>query len=138
MANKTIYAATGRRKRSVAQVRLTPGKGKITVNGVDVHEYMPYETLVMDLSQPLVITETQDKVDVTVNVKGGGFNGQTGAIRLGIARALLVYDEGNEANEDSFRKKLKAAGMITRDSRIKERKKYGLKKARRAPQFSKR
>lgn len=138
MANKKIYSATGRRKRSVAQVRLTAGTGKILVNGVDVHEYMPYETLVMDLIQPLEITDTLNKVDVNVVVKGGGFSGQTGAIRLGIARALLEYDAPNEASEDSYRKKLKAEGMITRDARIKERKKYGLKKARRAPQFSKR
>lgn len=139
MASKKVYAATGRRKRSVAQVRLTAGTGKITVNGIDVHEYMPYETLVMDLVQPLEITETKDKVDVEVKVNGGGFNGQTGAIRLGIARALLLYDENSDPTaEDSFRKKLKTAGMVTRDARIKERKKYGLKKARRAPQFSKR
>lgn len=139
MANKKVYAATGRRKRSVAQVRLTTGSGKITVNGIDVHEYMPYETLVMDLVQPLEITETKDKVDIEVKVNGGGFNGQTGAIRLGIARALLLYDENSDATaEESFRKKLKTAGMVTRDARIKERKKYGLKKARRAPQFSKR
>lgn len=137
MAEKKIYAATGKRKRSIARVRLTSGKGKIIVNGVDVHEYMPYETLVMDLIQPLEITETKDKFDIEVTVKGGGFNGQTGAIRLGIAKALLLYDEGNTA-EDSFRAKLKIRGMITRDARIKERKKYGLKKARRAPQFSKR
>lgn len=139
MANKKVYAATGKRKRSVAQVKLTSGSGKITVNGVDVHEYMPYEYLVLDLTQPLVITENQDKLDVTVKVRGGGFSGQAGAIRLGIARALLIYDENSDPTaEDSYRKKLKTAGMITRDARIKERKKYGLKKARRAPQFSKR
>ncbi len=139
MANKKVYAATGKRKRSVAQVKLTSGSGKITVNGVDVHEYMPYEYLVLDLMQPLVITENKDKLDVTVKVRGGGFSGQAGAIRLGIARALLIYDENSDPTaEDSYRKKLKTAGMITRDARIKERKKYGLKKARRAPQFSKR
>ena len=139
MANKKVYAATGKRKRSVAQVKLTSGSGKITVNGVDVHEYMPYEYLVLDLMQPLVITENQDKLDVTVKVRGGGFSGQAGAIRLGIARALLIYDENSDPTaEDSYRKKLKTAGMMTRDARIKERKQYGLKKARKAPQFSKR
>lgn len=139
MADKKVFAATGRRKRSVAQVKLTNGKGKITVNGQDVHEYMPYETLVMDLVQPLDITNTKDKVDIDVVVRGGGFNGQTGAIRLGIARALLEYDATSDQTlEDSFRKLLKKEGMVTRDARIKERKKYGLKKARRAPQFSKR
>ena len=139
MANKKVYAATGKRKRSVAQVKLTSGSGKITVNGVDVHEYMPYEYLVLDLMQPLVITENQDKLDVTVKVRGGGFSGQAGAIRFGIARALLIFDENSDPTaEDSYRKKLNTAGMITRDARIKERKKYGLKKARRAPQFSKR
>ena len=132
------YAAIGRRKRSVAKVTLTNGTGKITVNGKDVKDYMPYETLVMDLIQPLELTDTLKKFDVEINVKGGGFSGQTGAIRLGITRALLVYDEGNEANEDSYRKTLKANGFITRDPRVKERKKYGLKAARRAPQFSKR
>ena len=132
MADKKVYTATGRRKRSVAQVKLTSGKGKITVNGVDVNEYMPFETLVMDLKQPLELTGTTDSYDVEVVVKGGGFSGQTGAIRLGIARALL------EVNSEGYRPTLKGAGMITRDARIKERKKYGLKKARRAPQFSKR
>lgn len=132
MADKKVYKATGRRKRSVAQVTLTSGKGKITVNGKDVNEYMPYETLVMDLKQPLVLTGTLDSFDVDIVVRGGGFNGQTGAIRLGIARALL------EVNSEAYRSTLKGTGMITRDSRIKERKKYGLKKARRAPQFSKR
>lgn len=132
MADKNVYTATGRRKRSVAQVTLKSGKGKITVNGVDVNEYMPYETLVMDLKQPLVLTGTVDSYDIDVQVSGGGFSGQTGAIRLGIARALL------EVNSEAYRPTLKGAGMITRDARIKERKKYGLKKARRAPQFSKR
>lgn len=132
MAEKNVYTATGRRKRSVAQVTLKSGKGKITVNGVDVNEYMPYETLVMDLKQPLVLTGTVDSYDIDVTVSGGGFSGQTGAIRLGIARALL------EVNSEAYRSTLKGTGMITRDARIKERKKYGLKKARRAPQFSKR
>ena len=136
--SKKEFTATGRRKRSVAQVRMVPGTGKITVNGRDVNEYMPFETLVMDLKQPLVATNNEKTFDITITVKGGGFSGQTGAIRLGITRALLKFDEGNEANEDSYRKTLKAAGFVTRDPRVKERKKYGLKKARRAPQFSKR
>ncbi len=131
MAESNIYTATGRRKRSIARVKLSTGKGIITVNGKDVNDYMPHETLVIDLKQPLVITEMLGKVDIEVIVKGGGFNGQTGAIRLGIARALMEF------NPD-FRAILKSASMITRDARIKERKKYGLKKARRAPQFSKR
>ena len=135
---KKEFTATGRRKTSVAQVKLVPGSGKITVNGVDVNEYMPFETLVMDLKQPLVATNNENTFDITITVKGGGFSGQTGAIRLGITRALLKFDEGNETNEDSYRKTLKAAGFVTRDPRVKERKKYGLKKARRAPQFSKR
>ena len=125
------YAAIGRRKRSVAKVTLINGTGKITVNGKDVNEYMPYETLVMDLIQPLELTDTLNKFDIEINVKGGGFSGQTGAIRLGIARALMLVNGEN-------RPVLKTSGMITRDARIKERKKYGLKKARRAPQFSKR
>ena len=132
------YIGTGRRKSSVAQVKMTAGKGKITVNGVDVREYLPYETLVMDLMQPLVATNNENTFDIEVKVNGGGFSGQTGAIRLGITRALLQYDEANEENEDSYRKTLKRAGFVTRDSRAKERKKPGLKAARRAPQFSKR
>lgn len=131
MADKMVYKATGKRKGSSAQVTLTSGTGKITVNGIDIHDYVPYETLILDLKQPLALTETENQFDIEVNVKGGGFSGQTGAIRLGIARALLEY------NPD-FRAILKAAGMLTRDARIKERKKYGLKKARRAPQFTKR
>ena len=131
MAKKDLqYYGTGRRKSSIARVYITSGTGKITVNGRDVSEYMPFETLVMDLKQPLVLTETESKYDVDCQVKGGGFTGQAGAIRLGITRALL------EAGCD--RKTLKVAGMITRDSRKKERKKYGLKAARKAPQFSKR
>ena len=130
MAEKK-YTAIGRRKRSVAKVTLINGTGKITVNGKDVNEYMPYETLVMDLVQPLELTDTLKKYDIEITVKGGGFSGQTGAIRLGIARALML------ANAE-HRPVLKSNGMITRDARIKERKKYGLKKARRAPQFSKR
>ena len=138
MAEKKIYAGTGRRKSSVAQVKLIPGKGKITVNGKDVREFFPYETNVMDLKQPLVLTSTDEMFDVEVKVNGGGFTGQTGAIRLGITRALLEYDKPNEGNEGCFRSVLKRAGFITRDSRVKERKKPGLKAARRAPQFSKR
>lgn len=137
--SKQVYTATGRRKRSIAQVKMTSGTGKITVNGVDVNEYMPFATLVMDLKQPLVVTNNENTFDIDVTVKGGGFSGQTGAIRLGITRCLLAYDsETDQTREDSYRKILKAEGFITRDPRIKERKKPGLKKARRAPQFSKR
>ena len=124
------YYGTGRRKSSIARVYVTSGTCKIVVNGRPVEEYMPYDTLIMDLRQPLVLTETESKYDVRAEVKGGGFTGQAGAIRLGIARALL------EAGCD--RTVLKQAGLLTRDSRAKERKKYGLKAARRAPQFSKR
>lgn len=138
MATKRIFIGTGRRKSSVAQVKMVPGKGKITVNGLDVNEYFPYETNVMDLKQPLVATSTEETFDIDVKVSGGGFSGQAGAIRLGITRALLEYDAPNSDSEDSFRKKLKVSGFITRDPRSKERKKPGLKAARRAPQFSKR
>ena len=133
-----IYRGTGRRKSSVAQVTMTSGTGKITVNGRDVNEFMPYETLVMDLKQPLVATNNENTFDIDVKVSGGGASGQTGAIRLGITRALLEYDAANEGKEDSYRIILKRAGFVTRDSRAKERKKPGLKAARRAPQFSKR
>ena len=136
--DQRVFTGTGRRKTSVARVRLIPGSGKITVNGRDVNEYMPFEVLVMDLKQPLEITNNLETFDVIVNVNGGGFSGQTGAIRLGITRALLEYDLDNADKEDSYRKVLKANGFVTRDSRAKERKKYGLKAARRAPQFSKR
>ena len=135
---KKIYLGTGRRKSSVAQVKLTSGSGKIIVNGRDVREFFPYETNVMDLMQPLVATNNEKTFDIEVKVNGGGFTGQTGAIRLGITRALLEYDKVNESNEDSYRKILKRAGFVTRDARQKERKKPGLKAARRAPQFSKR
>ncbi|MDE5586972.1 MAG: 30S ribosomal protein S9 [Bacilli bacterium] len=139
MAEKKVYTGTGRRKTSVARVKLIPGKGKITINGRDVRDYLPYETLIMDLEQPLVLTNTKDMFDVVVNVQGGGFSGQTGAIRHGITRALLQYDSTtSKDSENSYRKILKPAGFITRDARKKERKKPGLKKARRAPQFSKR
>ena len=131
MAEKKVYTGTGRRKTSVARVKLIPGKGKITINGRDVRDYLPYETLIMDLEQPLVLTNTKEMFDVEVNVQGGGFSGQTGAIRLGISRALLQVDA-------EYRGTLKPIGLLTRDSRAKERKKYGLKAARRAPQFSKR
>jgi len=135
---KIMYYGTGRRKSSIAKVKLIPGNGKITVNGKDVHEYFPFETLVMDLVQPLELTNTKEAFDVIADVKGGGFSGQTGAIRLGIARALLETEDSNKEADNSVRKVLKDAGFLTRDARIKERKKYGLKKARRAPQFSKR
>ena len=136
---KNVYTGTGHRKTSVARVTLTPGTGKITVNGKDVHDYLPFEVLVMDLCQPLDLTNTRDMFDIDAQVKGGGFSGQTGAIRHAITKALLDYDKTTPVDsENSFRKALKAAGFITRVSRKKERKKPGLKKARRAPQFSKR
>ena len=138
MAEKRVFLGTGKRKSSVAQVKLVPGKGKITVNGRDVRDFFPYETNVMDLKQPLVMTNNEETFDIDVKVSGGGFTGQTGAIRLGITRALLEYDKANEEKEDSYRKTLKQNGMVTRDPRKKERKKPGLKAARRAPQFSKR
>ena len=136
---KQTWSATGRRKQSIAKVTLVGGTGNIVVNGVDVNSYMPHKTLVMDLTQPLVLTDNLNRFDVDVEVTGGGYSGQTGAIRLGITRALLKFDENtDQTREDSYRHILKNAGMITRDPRVKERKKYGLKKARRAPQFSKR
>ena len=139
MAKDKVFTGTGRRKTSIARVKLVSGNGKITVNGKDVYDYLPYETLIMDLQQPLVLTNTKDMFDVEATVQGGGFSGQTGAIRLGITRALLSYDSTtSKDSENSFRKILKPAGLITRDARKKERKKPGLKKARRAPQFSKR
>ena len=130
MATKKEYYGTGRRKSSVARVFVKPGKGNIVVNDTPVDQYFPQATLVLDLKQPLTILGVEGKYDVKATVKGGGFSGQAGALRLGIARALL------EAGED--RKSLKVNVMLTRDARSKERKKYGLKKARRAPQFSKR
>ncbi|MBP5694764.1 MAG: 30S ribosomal protein S9 [Bacilli bacterium] len=130
MAEAKTFYGTGRRKSSVARVYAKLGSGKITVNERDVKEYFPYETLVLDLKQPLTILGVEAKYDFVVFAQGGGFTGQAGAVRLGIARALL------EAGED--RGALKAAGMLTRNPRAKERKKYGLKAARRAPQFSKR
>ncbi|MDO4564657.1 MAG: 30S ribosomal protein S9 [Clostridia bacterium] len=128
---KTAYMATGRRKKSVARVRLLPGSGKITVNKRDVEEYFGMETLKMIVRAPLVLTNNLQKYDVSVNVYGGGTTGQAGAIRHGISRALLVA-------EPELRPALKKAGYLTRDPRMKERKKYGLHAARRAPQFSKR
>lgn len=136
---KQVWTATGRRKRSSAQVRITGGTGNIVVNGVDVNEYFPNQILVMDLKQPLTVTDNTNRFDINVTVNGGGYSGQAGAIRLGIARALLEFDANtDQTREDSYRKILKANGFLTRDARVKERKKYGLKKARRAPQFSKR
>jgi SSU ribosomal protein S9P len=128
---KVQYYGTGRRKTSVARVRLVPGDGKIIINDRDIENYIPFETLREVIKQPLVLTETLGRYDVLVNVKGGGYSGQSGAIRHGIARALLQADP-------EYRPILKRAGLLTRDARVKERKKYGLKKARRAPQFSKR
>ena len=129
--DKIMFYGTGRRKSSIARVRLVEGNGTITINGKNIDEYLGTETLKVIVRQPLTATNTVDKYDVICKVQGGGFTGQAGAIRLGIARALL------EANGE-YRPTLKAAGFLTRDSRMKERKKYGLKKARKAPQFSKR
>ena len=132
MANdKVQFYGTGRRKSSVARVRLVPGNGQITINGKDSKDYFCKKTLEMIIRQPLVLTETEGRFDVLVNAHGGGTTGQAGAVRLGIARALLKADP-------EYRPALKSAGFLTRDPRMKERKKYGLKGARRAPQFSKR
>ena len=131
MASVTQYLGTGRRKKSVARVRLVPGTGVITINKRDIEDYFGYETLKMIVRDPLKLTNNLDKFDVLVNVYGGGFTGQAGAIRHGISRALLNFDP-------ELRGTLKKAGFLTRDPRMKERKKYGLKAARRAPQFSKR
>ena len=133
-----VFIGTGRRKSSIAQVKMVPGTGKITVNERDVRDFFPYETNVMDLKQPLVATNNEETFDIDVKVNGGGFTGQTGAIRLGITRALIEYDKVNEGTENCYRTTLKRAGFVTRDPRSKERKKPGLKAARRAPQFSKR
>ena len=131
MAKTEGLYGTGRRKKSIARVRLLPGKGNIVINGKSLDEYFGLETLKVIVKQPLVVTDTLGKFDVIVNVAGGGFTGQAGAVRHGVARALLDADE-------SFRAILKKEGFLTRDPRMKERKKYGLKAARRAPQFSKR
>ena len=128
---KPYFYGTGRRKKSVARVRLYPGTGVVTINGKNIDEYFCLETLKLIVNQPIEATENVGKYDIVANVVGGGISGQAGAIRHGIARALLVADEAN-------RGVLKAAGFLTRDPRMKERKKYGLKAARRAPQFSKR
>ena len=125
------YSAVGRRKKAVARVRLVPGEGNITINKRDIDNYFGVETLKMTVRQPLTLTQTTGRFDVLVNVYGGGFTGQAGAIRHGIARALIKADE-------ELRPAVKKAGFLTRDPRMKERKKYGLKAARRAPQFSKR
>ena len=132
MAKSANYYGTGRRKKSIARVYLVSGNGNITINKRSIDEYFGLETLKVIVRQPLVATETADKFDVVVTVKGGGTTGQAGAIRHGISRALL------QADSDEYRPVLKKAGFLTRDPRMKERKKYGLKKARRAPQFSKR
>ena len=128
---KPYFYGTGRRKSSVARVRLFPGTGTITINGQDIDDYFGLETLKLIINQPFDVTDTRGKFDIVANVKGGGFSGQAGAICHGVSRALLLAD-------DSFRAPLKRAGFLTRDPRMKERKKYGLKAARRAPQFSKR
>ena len=130
-SEKVVFLGTGRRKSSIARVRLVEGKGSITVNGKDINEYFGEETLRVIVKQPLTVTNTLSKYDVIAKVQGGGFSGQAGAVRHGIARAL------NEANAE-YRPVLKSSGFLTRDPRMKERKKYGLKKARKAPQFSKR
>jgi small subunit ribosomal protein S9 len=130
MAEKSFYG-TGRRKKSIARVRLVPGNGKVTINGRDIDDYFGLETLKVILRQPLELTKQTSKFDVVASVIGGGFTGQAGAIRHGISRALLLVD-------GALRTDLKKAGYLTRDPRMKERKKYGLKKARKAPQFSKR
>ena len=129
--DKIVFYGTGRRKSSIARVRLIEGNGTITINGKNIDEYLGTDTLKVIVRQPLTATNVTDKYDVICKVQGGGFTGQAGAIRLGIARALL------EANSE-YRPVLKSAGFLTRDPRAKERKKYGLKKARKAPQFSKR
>ena len=131
-SDKIVFLGTGRRKKSIARVRLVEGKGNITVNDKTLDEYFGTEVLKVIVKQPLVATNTLDKYDVVAKVTGGGISGQAGAVRHGIARALL------EANGTEYRPTLKAAGFLTRDARMKERKKYGLKKARKAPQFSKR
>jgi len=131
VAKKVQYFGTGRRKQSVARVRLVPGEGKIIINDREIDDYFGLETLKLIVRQPLILTDTLSKFNVLVNVIGGGFTGQAGAIRHGISRALLEAD-------DTLRPMLKKAGFLTRDPRMKERKKYGLKKARRASQFSKR
>jgi len=131
MAAEVQYWGTGRRKTAVARVRLVPGDGNILVNDRDVQDYFNRKSLIQDLMSPLELTNTTDNLDVLVNVNGGGLSGQAGAIRLGIARALLKVD-------GDYRKPLKDAGYLTRDSRMKERRKYGHKKARKSPQFSKR
>ena len=128
---KPYFYGTGRRKSSVARVRLYPGTGVVTINGRDIDDYFGRETMKLIINQPFQVTETAGKFDIVANVRGGGFSGQAGAIRHGAARALLLADE-------TFRASLKKAGLLTRDPRMKERKKYGLKAARRAPQFSKR
>ena len=128
---KPYFYGTGRRKKSVARVRLYPGTGAITINGRDISEYFGLETMKLIVNQPFDVTDTVGKFDIVANVNGGGFSGQAGAIRHGVARALLTADE-------AYKPLLKKAGLLTRDPRMKERKKYGLKAARRAPQFSKR
>ena len=128
---KPYFYGTGRRKKSVARVRLYPGTGSVTINGRDISDYFGLDTMKLIVNQPFTVTDTVGKLDVVVNVNGGGFSGQAGAIRHGVARALLSADE-------TYKPLLKKAGFLTRDPRMKERKKYGLKGARRAPQFSKR
>ena len=131
MGDNEFFWGTGRRKSSTARIVLKPGKGDVMINGVKANDYFPYKTLVQDFSQPFEVTKQENKFDVKANIKGGGFSGQAGALRQAIARALVEVDENNK-------KYLKERKLLTRDSRMKERRKYGLKKARKAPQFSKR
>ena len=131
-SKKNQFWGTGRRKKSIARVRLIPeGTGKIVINGKELNEYFDLETLKIIVKQPLVLTNTENKFDIYANVYGGGYTGQAGAVRHGISRAMVMFNA-------EFKPEIKAAGFLTRDPRMKERKKYGLKKARKAPQFSKR
>ncbi len=132
MANKDFFYGTGRRKKAIARVRLYPGQGQIIINGKDIDDYFEMETLKYIVRQPLNLTGSSSDFDIKINVHGGGISGQAGAIRHGISRALV------EADAEKYKASLKKAGFLTRDSRVKERKKYGLKKARKASQFSKR
>jgi small subunit ribosomal protein S9 len=132
MSGLVQYRGTGRRKKAIARVRLIPGSGEITVNGQTLDQYFDYATLRREVKRPLLVTKTEGKFDAIIKVEGGGYTGQAGAVRHGISRALL------EVDSDAYRATLKAEGFLTRDPRMKERKKYGLKKARKSPQFSKR
>ena len=139
LAQQVQYSGTGRRKDATARVRLVPGSGKITMNGKAIEDYIPFANLRAIVNQPFAVTKTEGQYDVLANVNGGGFSGQAGAIRLAITKALVELDaDTDQSRDDAYKKILREAGFLTRDPRVKERKKYGLKKARRAPQFSKR